>query len=86
LIGWLLDLLKRGMAPSLRACHAQFFRGIGRGSTIASGEFLTDSADQVQLQCAAQVAGDKKNMEIVLSTQIIDGEPGSPKMEAVYFW
>jgi hypothetical protein len=25
-------------------------------------------------------------MEAVLSTQIIDGEPGSPKMEAVYFW
>lgn len=60
--------------------------GIGRGGTIAAGEFLTDSADQAQLQRAAQAAGDKKNMEIVLSTQIIDGEPGSPKMEAAYFW
>jgi len=38
------------------------------------------------LQRAAKAAGDKKNMEVVLSTQIIDGEPGSPKMEAVYFW
>jgi hypothetical protein len=27
-----------------------------------------------------------KNVEVVLSTQIIDGEPGTPKIEAVYFW
>jgi hypothetical protein len=60
--------------------------GIGRGGTIAAGEFLTDPADLAQLQRAALAAGDKKNMEIVLSTQIIDGEPGSPKMEAAYFW
>jgi hypothetical protein len=60
--------------------------GIGRGGTIAAGEFLTDAADLAQLQRAALAAGDKKNMEIVLSTQIIDGEPGSPKMEAAYFW
>jgi hypothetical protein len=60
--------------------------GIARGGTIAAGEFLTDSDDLAQLQRASQAAGDKKNMEIVLSTQIIDGEPGSPKMEAAYFW
>ncbi len=60
--------------------------GVGRGGTIAAGEFLTDAGDLTQLQHAAQAAGDKKNMEIVLSTQIIDGEPGSPKMEAAYFW
>jgi hypothetical protein len=39
-----------------------------------------------QLMRAAKAAGDKKNMEVVLSTQIIDGEPGTPKMEATYFW
>ena len=60
--------------------------GIGRGGTIVAGEFLTDSGDLAQLQRAAQAAGDRKNMEIVLSTQIIDGKPGSPKMEAAYFW
>jgi hypothetical protein len=32
LVGLLLDLLKRGMAPFFRACHAQFFgRTISRG-------------------------------------------------------
>jgi hypothetical protein len=60
--------------------------GIGRGGTRAAGEFLTDPADLVQLERAARAAGDKKNMEVVLSTQIIDGEAGSPKIEATYFW
>ena len=60
--------------------------GIGRGGTIAAGEFLTDLNDLAQIKRAAQAAGDKKNMEIVLSTQIIDGQPGSPKVEAAYFW
>ncbi|MBB6142904.1 hypothetical protein HNQ77_000848 [Silvibacterium bohemicum] len=60
--------------------------GVGRGGTIASGEFLTDSSNLAELMRAAKAAGDKKNMEAVISTQIIGGEPGSPKMEAVYFW
>jgi hypothetical protein len=60
--------------------------GIGRGGTRVAGEFLTENADLAQLMRAARQSGDKKNMEAVLSTQIIDGEPGSPKMEATYFW
>lgn len=60
--------------------------GVSRGGTIAAGEFLTDPGNLGELMRAAQAAGNKKNMEIVLSTQIIGGEPGSPKMEAAYFW
>jgi hypothetical protein len=60
--------------------------GIARGGTIAAGEFLTDPNDLTQLMRSAKAAGDKRNMEVVLSTQIIDGQPGSPKIEAVYFW
>jgi hypothetical protein len=60
--------------------------GIGRGGTRVGGEFLTTNADLAQLMRAASQAGDKKNMEAVLSTEIIGGEPGTPKMEAVYFW
>lgn len=60
--------------------------GIGRGGTRVAGEFLTDNSDLAQLMRAATHGGDKKNMEAVLSTQIIDGEPGSPKLEAAYFW
>jgi hypothetical protein len=39
-----------------------------------------------QLQRLIQSAGNSKNLEIVLSTQIIDGESGTPKAEAAYFW
>lgn len=60
--------------------------GVGRGGTIAAGEFLTNPSDLAVLEHAAQAAGNKKNLEVVLSTQIIDGEPGTPKMEASYFW
>lgn len=60
--------------------------GVARGGTIAAGEFLTDPDNLAQLMRAAKAAGNKKNMEIVLSTQIIGGEPGTPKMEAAYFW
>ena len=60
--------------------------GVGRGGTIAAGEFLTDPNHLAEIRRAAQAAGDKSNMEIVLSTQIIGGQPGSPKIEAAYFW
>ena len=60
--------------------------GIGRGGTIAAGEFLTNRDLLNQLRHAAAQAGNKTNMEVVISTQIIDGRPGSPRMEAVYFW
>jgi DNA-binding winged helix-turn-helix (wHTH) protein len=60
--------------------------GVGRGGTIAAGELVTDPVYLAQLASAARASGNKKNMEIVLSTPIIDGEPGSPKVEATYFW
>ncbi|MGC2639440.1 MAG: hypothetical protein WA294_19805 [Acidobacteriaceae bacterium] len=60
--------------------------GIARGGTRVAGEFLTNNADLSELMHAATHANDKKNLEAVLSTQIIGGEPGTPKMEAVYFW
>ena len=60
--------------------------GVGRGGTRAAEELLTDNADLAQLNHEAQAAGNKENMEIVLSTQIIGGQPGMPKTEAIYFW
>jgi DNA-binding winged helix-turn-helix (wHTH) protein len=60
--------------------------GVGRGGTIAAGEFVTNPSDLAELANAASASGNKKNMELVLSTQIIDGQPGSPKIEAAYFW
>jgi len=60
--------------------------GIGRGGTIAAGEFLTKSEHLEPLLDAMRSAGNKTNFEVVLGTQIIDGHPGTPKIEASYFW
>jgi len=60
--------------------------GIARGGTIAAGEFLTDPANLSQLERQARDAGNKANMEFVVSTEIINGEPGMPTLEASYFW
>lgn len=57
--------------------------GVGLGGTIAAGEFLANPDDMAH---ALRGAGKHKNMELVLSTQIIDGEPGNPTMEAAYYW
>jgi len=59
--------------------------GIGQASTRAAGEFLSDPAELVALQRLAPRDG-RKNVEAVISTQIIDGQAGSPKIEATYFW
>lgn len=60
--------------------------GLARGGTIAAGEFLTDPANLAQLEQQARAAGGRPNMEFVVSTQIINGEPGKPRLEASYFW
>ena len=58
--------------------------GIGRGGTIAAGEFLTTSSLLSRL--APQLRSPNKNVELVLSTQIIGGQPGTPRIEAAYTW
>lgn len=60
--------------------------GVARGGTIAAGEFLTDPGDLAELMRAAKAAGNKQNMEVILGTQIIGGQPGAPTVEAMYFW
>ena len=59
--------------------------GIARGGTIVAGEFLTDPA---LLHRIEQLPGysSRKNVEVVLSTQIIGGQPGTPRIEASYLW
>jgi hypothetical protein len=57
--------------------------GVARGGTAVAAEYITDPGKLAQLE---RMAGSNKNMELVLSTQIIDGEPGTPKLEASYFW
>ena len=60
--------------------------GIARGGTIAAGEFLTQSGAMDAIKAHAPRDWDGKNMEIVLSTEIIDGSSSPPKIVATYFW
>ena len=96
---WLIDRAKQQATNNYRdyAIVARFTdhntgkisiiaAGIGRGGTIAAGEFLTDPSHLAQALKNARGFGNATNVEFVLSTEIIDGHPGTPKMEAVYTW
>jgi hypothetical protein len=60
--------------------------GIAGSGTRAAGEFLTDEADLKQLADAAGTDWAKKNFEVVLSSQVVNGMQGKPKVEAKAFW
>src|ERR1700683_3976571 len=98
-IDWVIDRAKQQATNNYRdyAIVAQFTdsttgkiaivaAGVGRGGTIAAGEFLIDTAHLTQIVNEARASAGKKNMEFGLRTEIIDGQPGTPKMEAAYFW
>ncbi len=60
--------------------------GIARGGTVAAGEFLTQPGEMDAIRAYAPKGWDQKNMEVVLSTEIIDGSSSPPKVVATYFW
>jgi hypothetical protein len=60
--------------------------GIARGGTVAAGEFLVDPRHMNDLLHQAPKGAFKKNIEIVLETQVIDNRSGPPRVAAVYVW
>ena len=60
--------------------------GIARGGTVAAGEFLTQPGEMDAIKARAPKGWDGKNMELVLSTEIIDNGSSPPKIVAMYFW
>jgi hypothetical protein len=60
--------------------------GIAGSGTRAAGEFLTDEASLKQLADGAGVDWSQKNFEVVLSSQVVNGMQGKPKVEAIAFW
>jgi hypothetical protein len=53
---------------------------------VAAGEFLTQPGDMEAIESRAPRNWAGQNMEIVLSTEIIDGNSSPPKVVATYFW
>jgi hypothetical protein len=60
--------------------------GITGSGTRAAGEFLTDEASLQQFANGGDVDWGKKNFEVVLSSQVVNGMQGKPKVEAIAFW
>jgi hypothetical protein len=60
--------------------------GITGSGTRAAGEFLTDEASLKQLADSAGVDWRKTNFEVVLSSQVVNGMQGKPKVETKTFW
>lgn len=60
--------------------------GIAGSGTRAAGEFLSDEADLKQLADGSGVDWSRSNFEIVISSQVVNGMQGKPKVEAIEFW
>ncbi len=65
--------------------HVLVVAGIGKAGTQAAAEFVTSNQD-----LKSWLTGEKvprgKNVELVLSTEILDGEPGPPHVVASSIW
>ena len=59
--------------------------GLSNGGTVAAGEFLANP-NLLEAVSRQQPPGKVKGVEVVLSTEIINGDPGTPNIEALYFW
>jgi hypothetical protein len=60
--------------------------GITTYGTTAAGELLTNPAYLAQALRNAPADWKRRNLQIVLSTPVIEGTAGPPKVLATYFW
>jgi hypothetical protein len=54
--------------------------------TRAAGEFLINPVWLKDLEALAQKNGNRKNMQVVLATDIVQGATGPPSIVAAHFW
>jgi hypothetical protein len=60
--------------------------GVGRGGTVAAGEFLVDARRMDEIETQLPRDWSRKNIEVVLETQVIQGRSGPPHVSAVHVW
>ncbi len=62
--------------------------GTGRDGTIAPcGEFVTETARYLDMLAAQRSRWwEKKNLQVVLATDIVRGNTGPPRILATHFW
>jgi hypothetical protein len=60
--------------------------GLWGTGTIAAGEFLSDPKYLSAFEKQAPAGWEKKNIQIVLETEVIKGNSGPPKVAAFHAW
>ena len=60
--------------------------GLTHFGTLAAGEFLTDPAQMKKLDAVLPKGWHHRNLAVVLSTDVIKGSPGSPRVIATDLW
>ena len=60
--------------------------GLGRDGTIAAGEFVSEPRYLEMLSAVAPRGWERQNLQVVLSTELINGNAGPPKIVAKHFW
>lgn len=65
---------------------AVILAGIGPWGSLASGEFVTNPDYLKKLATGAPANWQDKNLQVVISTDVIHGSSGPPNVIATYFW
>ena len=60
--------------------------GLGAHATEAAGEFVTDPLQLKKLEPFTPTGWAGKNVQIVLSVEVVRGKSGPPKVESAWFW
>jgi hypothetical protein len=60
--------------------------GMGRDGTIAAGEFVMEPHYLETLAAKAPKHWDKKNLQALIATEVVDGKTGPPRILAAHFW
>jgi len=60
--------------------------GMGRDATIAAGEFVTEPRYLEMLASRAPRNWARMNLQVVLATDVVNGNTGPPHILATYFW
>lgn len=60
--------------------------GLGPNGTLAAGEFVTNESYMRKLESFAPAGWQGKNLQAVISTEVVRGSSGPPRIETAYFW
>jgi hypothetical protein len=60
--------------------------GLGGYGTQAAGEFLTEPAYMQKVVATAPAGWERKNMQVVISTRVINGNSGPPEIVCATYW